>query len=191
MNTQNHPARATRPLDLRDPDEVKAFERAFYSGFQQATHNRIVHWLWDWDHDTRRLRTRIPYDHQQIWTLRTESHAIWAAIAVNTRLQTLQSAAFGFSLPPALQEAAAQRQVCEFLTIFAVGERSLARKLPLWREVFAELQEAGFRHAVATTAPKMFPLYRWIDVEVIEEKQIEGETRLFLQFDLTRTTRHR
>ena len=184
------PERATRRLDLSSPANRERFERAFYAGFEHITHNRIVRWLWDWDHDARRLRTRIPYSDQQIWSLHTADNDLWAAIAANTRLQQLQSAAFGFAVPPDLAEDARAGRVCEFLTIFAVGEKSLPRKLPLWREVFSDLRRDGFTHALATTAPKMLPLYRWIEGTVIGERQIDGETRLFLIFDLQRTRRH-
>lgn len=184
------PPRATRRLDLRDPSEIRIFERAFYDGFAAATHNRIVHWLWDWDHATRRLRTRLPYADQAIWALPETPGSIQAAIAVNLRLHALQGSAFGFAVPPSLHDAAREGRVCEFLTFFAVGERSLTRKLPLWREMFRDLHQAGFTHALATTAPKMFPLYRWIEAQVLDETQIDGETRLFLRFDLSRTRRH-
>lgn len=182
--------RVTRRLDGSDAGEVEAFERAFYRGFEQVTHNRLIRWLWDWDHAARRVRTRIPYGDQQIWVLSERPGEIWAAIAVNTRLARLQGEAFGFTVPAALREAAAAGRVCEFLTLFAVGDKSLVRKLPLWREVFQDLQAGGFTHALATTAPRMLPLYRWIQVEILDRKQIEGEERLFLQFDLSRTRRH-
>jgi len=80
--------------------------------------------------------------------------------------------------------------VCEFLTFFAVGEKSLTRKLPLWREMFHDLQDNGFTHVLATTAPRMLPLYRWIHAEVIDTVRLEGEERLFLQFNLSRTTQY-
>ena len=115
---------------------------------------------------------------------------VWAAIAVNVGMHQLQSAAFGFTVPEALREAASAHRVCEFLTLFAVGDPSLSRKLPLWREVFHDLHAAGFTHALATTAPKMLPLYRWIKAEVIGEAHIEGESRVFLQFHLGRRKRH-
>ncbi len=181
--------RATRNLDCRDPAEIEAFERAFYAGFEAVTHNRLVQWLWDWDHARRRLRTRIPYADQRIWVLDHPRREVRAAIAVNVRLHQLQGAAFGFAVPGELREAAAAGQVCEFLAFFADGEPSLARKLPLWREMFRDLSAAGFTHALATTAPRLLPLYRWIDARVIQEAQLEGETRYFLLFDLSRTRR--
>jgi hypothetical protein len=183
--------RSTRRLVCTDATDVEAFERAFYRGFEHVTHNRLVRWLWDWDHEARRLRTRIPYADQQIWVMTGNSDDIWAAIAVNTRLVQLQGAAFGFEVPVNLREAASAGRVCEFLTLFAVGDPSLNRKLPLWREVFPDLLGMGFTHALATTAPRLLGLYRWIHAEIVGTTRIEGEERVFLQFDLSRTRRHR
>jgi hypothetical protein len=179
--------RMTRLLALDEEHEVAAFERAFYQGFERATHNRLVRWLWEWEDAGRRLRTRIPYAEQRIWVLGGEAASLGAAIAVNVRLQTLQAAAYGFTVPVDLAAAAKAGRVCEFLTFFVVGDRSLTSKHALWTEMFDDLRAAGFTHALATTAPKVLPMYRRMGVEVIGEAAIEGEVRYFLRFDLRRT----
>ena len=177
-------SRLTRQLDFSSPAEIEAFERAFYEGFAHATHNRLVRWLWEWDHAARRLRTRIPYSEQQAWALVDASGALCAVVSANVRLRTLQSAAYGFAVPPELASDAAAGRVCEFLTFFAVGEHSLRTKHALWRRMFDDLRAANFTHALATTAPKAMPMYRYLGVKVIGETQIEDETRFFLDFDL-------
>lgn len=183
--------RGTRLLACEDAAEVAAFERAFYQGFERATHNRLVRWLWDWDDAGRRLRTRIPYADQRIWMVPAEGGAVGAAIAVNVRLQTLQANAYGFTVPANLSEAAKAGKVCEFLTFFVVGDHSLTSKYTLWTEMFDDLRAAGLTHALATTAPKVLPMYRRMGVEVIGEAAIEGEVRYFLRFDLERTAGNR
>jgi hypothetical protein len=182
--------RATRRLDTGDPAEIAAYETAFYRGFERATHNRLVRWLWDWDCEAGRLRTRIGYDDQRIWVLPGERGLVTAGIAVNVRLKQLQASAFGFGVPQELREEAEAGRVCEILTLFAVGDGGLGWKLPLWREVFADLRAEGFTHALATTAPKMLPLYRFIRARILGQAEIEGETRFFLQFDLSRIRRN-
>lgn len=178
-----NPSRATRVLDLGDPAEIGCFERGFYEGFSQATHNRLVRWLWEWDDAARRLRTRIPYAEQKIWGLTDPAGTLTGAIAVNTALRTLQGAAYGFAVPGELSTG----RVCEFLTLFVVRNFSLTNKHALWTELFHDLRAEGFTHAVATTSPKILPLYRWAGARVIGEAAIEGEVRLFLQFDLAHT----
>lgn len=175
--------RATRLLATDNAEEIARFERGFYTAFSHATHNRLVRWLWDWDHDAHRLRTRIPYAEQRIWVLTDSAGELTAAIAVNTALHTLQGAAYGFAVPPNLGPG----RVCEFLTFFSVGDASLSRKHTLWTELFDDLRTAGFTRALATTSPKILPMYRRMGVEVIGEATLEGEARYFLQFDLTRT----
>jgi hypothetical protein len=179
--------RVTRRLDLRNPREIEAYERAFYRGFERATHNRLVRWLWEWDDAERRLRCRVPYPEQQIWVIDEDATGIGSAIAVNLGMQTLQAAAYGFAVPADLVEAARGGRVCEFLTFFAVGDHSLAAKHALWTELFDDLRADGFIAALATTAPKVLPLYRRMGVTVLAEAALEGETRYFLRFDLSRT----
>lgn len=182
-------ARQTRCLDLADADEVAAYERAFFAGFAHATHNRLVRWLWEWHHAARRLRCRVPYAEQRVWVMRDASGEIAAAIAVNVALRELQASKYGFVVPADLTAAAAAGRVCEFLTFFVVGERSLASKHALWSEMFEDLRSAGFTTALATTAPKVLPMYRRMGVAVIGEAKIEDEVRYFLRFDLGRTAR--
>lgn len=181
------PGRLTRCLDLADGGEVEAYERAFYRGFAQATHNRLVRWLWEWDDGARRLRCRVPYAEQRVWVLPGASGEIDAAIAVNVALRTLQAGAYGFGVPAELAAEAAAGRVCEFLTFFVTGDRSLASKHALWTEMFDDLRAAGWVAALATTAPKVLPMYRRMGVAVLGEATIEGEVRYFLRFDLART----
>lgn len=172
-----------RELDLSAPAEIERFERAFYEGFAHATHNRLVRSLWDWDHEARRLRTRILYSDQRAWALVNDDGAFDAALSVNVRLRTLQCAAYGFALPPELVADAAAGHVCEFLTFFAVGDRSLSSKHALLNTLIDDLCGTGITHALATTAPKALPMYRYLGVRIIGEAHIEGEIRYFLQFD--------
>lgn len=182
-------ARVTRRLALENPAAVEAFEQAFYEAFAHATHNRLVQWLWDWNHTTRRLRTRVPYADQQVWVTQDGAGAVTDAVAVNTTLRLLQSAVYGFAIPADLAEAGRAGRICEFLTLFAVGDHALGTKRALWRELFDDLRASGYTHALGTTSPKIYPIYRWMGAQKIGEAQIENEIRYFLRFDLSRTKR--
>lgn len=183
------PPRITRRLDVSDPREIEAYERAFHAAFRAATHNRLVRWLWDWDDAASRLRTRVPYEHQAIWVLSTTRDVVTAGIGVNVRREQLQAAAFGFRVPDASGPDPASRCYCEILTLFVIGRESVRTRFGLWREVFEDLRGLGFTHALATTAPKVLPLYRFIGGRVLAETCVRGEARVFLEFDLSRTCR--
>ena len=183
MSTSAIPERKSRRLNADDPSVREAFEQSFYRGFEHATHNTLIKTLWVWDLPNRRLRTRVPYEDQLLWG-RYTGERFDAGVAVNVRLRQLQSAAFGFRIPPELEPHAAKGQVCEFLALFVVEDHSLAGIFTFWSEVFDELRSEGFTHALATTATKILPLYRRIGAVSIDEAVIEGEARHFLQFDL-------
>ena len=188
MSSTAKTERKSRRLNASDPAVREAFEQFFYRGFEHATHNKLIQTLWEWDLPNRRLRTRVPYEDQLLWG-RYTGERFDAGVAVNVRLRELQSAAFGFEVPPELAPHAAKGQVCEFLTLFVVEDHSLPGILAFWKEVFAELRAEGFTHALATTATKILPLYRRIGAIVIDEAVIQGEARHFLQFDLACTNR--
>lgn len=182
-------ASLTRRLDLSDPREIEAYEHAFHAAFERATHNRLVRWLWEWDDAGRRLRTRIPYEDQAIWVLPATPGSVTTGLGVNVRMRQLQASAFGFRLPGIEGSGLEEPRFCEILTLFIVRRESLRRQLAVWREVFGGLRELGFTHAVATTAPKVLPLYRFLGARVLAEACLEGEQRIFLEFDLARTRR--
>ena len=174
-----------RLLDLENSAELEQFEKAFFRGFQQSGHNQLIRWLWQWDEPRQRLRTRVPYEDQKIWVGGSGS-SISVGIAVNVRLALLQSTAFGFSIPDALSNAG---RLCEFLAFFSNGDHSLANGHAIWTEVFKALQGLGFSEAVATSAAKVLPLYRRMGAKILDEREVEGEKRFFLRFELMRTAR--
>ena len=180
--------RRTRRLDADDPAVRESFERLFYRGFAHVTHNRLIRTLWDWDIPGERLRTRVPYEDQALWG-RFTNDRFDAGAAVNVRLNQLQSGAYGFTMPLELAPQAAQGRVCEFMAFFVVDDNSLSGLFAFWNDVFEALRELGFTHTVGTTAPKILPLYRRIGAIPIDEAVIEGETRYFIHFDLSRTSR--
>jgi hypothetical protein len=167
-------------LDPSLPIEREEYERAFYTAFQRAVGNRLIRQLWQWDEAAGRLATRIAYEEQIIYTLRNDaSGAIRIALAVNHVLRSFQSAAYGFS-PPADPQGC-----CEMLTVFTVGEYRLPTTLSFWRATFADLCARGYHTAYATTAPRVLGFYLRKGARVIDEREIDGEMRYFLSFDLS------
>ena len=174
-----------RLLDLGNAAELEQFEQAFFRGFRQSIHNQLIRWLWEWDEPRQRLRTRVPYEDQKIWVGGSGDN-LAVGIAVNVRLALLQSAAFGFSIPDSLSKGG---RICEFLAFFSMGDHSLANGHAIWTDVFRALQGFGYCEAVATAAPKVLPLYRHMGATILDEREVEGEKRFFLRFELMRTAR--
>jgi hypothetical protein len=174
-----------RPLDTSRPDHVLLFERAFYRGFRESTHNQIIRWLWHWDDENQRLRTRVPYEDQRIW-VSYEEDPPGHGVAVNWRMALLQSGAFGFSLPDSLREPG---KTCEVLALFSWAHPSLTKFHAAWTELFRDLQGLGFQMAVATCARQILPLYRRMGATIIDQLTVDEQERYFLQFELVRTAR--
>jgi hypothetical protein len=177
---------APPPLELLDttgPEAITAFEEGFYLGFEKSSHNQLIQWLWIWEVESRRLRTRVPYEDQLIW-VRRQHGRVEAAIAVNVRMLLLQGSAFGFSYPP---EFSQDRQVCEILAAFTNANQSIANGHALWTKSFSDLRARGFTDSLATCALKLLPLYRRMGAKILAEGTIENEVRYFLHFHLIRT----
>ncbi len=168
-------------LDRSDPAQIAAFERGFHAAFSRVPSNRLVRTLWEWDDDTRRLRTRIPYDEQEIFALFRPDREVCLGMAVNRALRSFQSSAFGFAVP------ADSPPACELLALYIEPDPVLAPQFGrMTRTCFAQLAASGLAVAYATTATRVLPLYRRLGAKIIESRTIGTEERHFLCFDLSK-----
>ncbi len=170
-------------LNTNCPFDVECYERAFYTAYERASHNRLIRKLWNWNDDQRRLSVRLPYLQQINYVMRKiDSGEIVTGLAVNRDCTTCQSRAYGF-YPVENNET-----TCEFLTLFSVNEHNLHSRFAFWRTVFCDLYERGYRTAYATTASKVLRFYSRMGAEVLEQRMIDDEERYFLRFDTRCTT---
>jgi len=165
-------------LDTSDPAAVREYEAAFYHAFAKVTTNRLVQKLWLWDHESGRLRTRIPYGAQIICVLRDQSGSLHSAMAFNVALPQFQSAAYGFATPEV--EAGA----FEVLTFFAVASEMLQVRSRFWARCVSLLSACGYHSGYATTARRPLPMYRRAGWRVLEEREIESEKRYFIHYTI-------
>jgi hypothetical protein len=165
-------------LNLADSLQVAAYERAFFAVFEPLTHNQLIRWLWDWDEGEKRLRTRVPYDEQTVFIERNESGEVRKALAIGTKLETLQAAEYGFVIP-------ARPENCESLTFFTIGDRRFESTKTFYNACREKLFERGFRTMYATGAPRILRLHVYVGGELIESREIEGEIRNFVRIDLS------
>lgn len=167
-------------LDPANPKMVELYERAFHLAYQRVPTNTLIRDLWKWDDASGRLATRIPYDDQFVFLLRGSEGGIETAIGVNTAMRHFQATAFDFA-PPADTTG-----VCELLTFFTVADGALVRAFRFWEAFCVEMCARGFHTAFATTAPRPLPTYRYMGAEVLETREIAGQQRFLLRFDLNR-----
>ena len=165
-------------LDSSDTNQVLAYERAFFSVFEPLTHNRLIRWLWDWDDAQKRLRTRVPYEEQTIYIERDEAGAVRKALAIGTKLQTLQASDYGFEIPKSPEN-------CESLTFFTIGDRRYEGTRIFYNACREKLLERGFQTMYATGAPRILRMHIFVGGELLESKEIEGEVRNFVRINLT------
>jgi len=165
-------------LDTSDPGAVREYELAFYHSFAKVTTNRLIQKLWDWDHDTGRLKTRIPYESQLICALRDPSGSLHSAMAFNVALHEFQAAAYGFAVPEETVGA------FEVLTFFAVAPEILQVRANFWARCVALLSACGYHAGYATTARRPLSTYQRVGWRVLEERAIESEKRYFLHYSI-------
>ena len=165
-------------LDLTDPAVCKAYEEAFFTSFERVKSNRLIHDLWCWDHQSRRLATRIPYEDQAVFGMRSAGGDVEAALAFNVALKRFQSNAFGFPLPN-------DGQGCfEVLTFFNPSDRDVGFKFRLWHECLRVLGSEGFHTGFATTAPRPLRRYLRIGWKLVKQVEVSGEQRFFLRYQV-------
>jgi hypothetical protein len=165
-------------LDTSSESQREEYERAFYAAFERAAGNLLIRKLWLFDGSNRRLCTRIPYEEQIVYVLRSPSGQIVTGMGVNSGMRSFQASAYGFQPPPDPSGC------CEFLTLFSVGEYRLATRFEFQADSFRRLSKKGFHTAYATTARRVLRGYLRVGAQVLEEKEIEGEMRYFLKFNL-------
>ncbi|GAG10686.1 unnamed protein product, partial [marine sediment metagenome] len=98
-------------LDITEQEEIFAYERALYRAFS-ATESIILEQIWDFNKKEKRVRTKIPYSSQEIYTARIGGRII-AGAAMNYNIEnTLQLEMIGFTIDKT------EENICEGLALF-------------------------------------------------------------------------
>jgi len=171
-------------LDLHESAAIINFEEAFYKVFVNLHSNQLVRKIWDWDVENGRLKTKISYDHQIIFSWNNPSGEIKCASAINLNNSISQFGNFGFKAP---QKSG---RYCEVLTLFTQNiERANGIRLDrFFLRAFCvpQLQKLGNDFILATCAQRPLKTYlRW-GWDVIDEATIENEKRYFLYYNINK-----
>ncbi len=122
-------------LDIANDRDTFAYERALYRAFASSTN---LDRIWDTDHTTRRIVTKIPYESQKIYVAKTGERIV-AAAAINFEVASPFQLEFeGFSIDKSAPGA------CEILQMFCLLDvLSSASLLKSFTKFFLERMIAG------------------------------------------------
>ena len=178
-------ASAYGTLDVTDDRQVIDYERHFYDAYTGLADNKLVRLIWEWDDTRQRVRTRIPYSDQVIYSARDSRGRLAVAMAVNLSYPAeFQAAAFGFP-----RAGGAKGRYCEILNVVITTVHHSETARATYRSFisgfgYGDLVAHGFQAAYATCTRRRLRPYQRLGAQVLAETTIDGEARYFLQWPL-------
>jgi hypothetical protein len=175
-------------LDPGDPAQVADYERCFYDAYARLADNRLTRLIWDFDDAAQRLRTRISYPDQIVYTWRNPGGHLAGAMAVNVHPgRVFQGSAFGFA-PPAGPSRPGPARTCEILNVMTTSRHQVPAMTSYYAFVrdfgYADLVARGVEIAHSTCTRRRLRPYLRLGAELLAETAIDGEERFFLAWPL-------
>ena len=169
-------------VDVTDGRQVREYERHFYRAYARLADNKLVRLIWDWDDERQRVRAKIPYADQVIYSARDADGRLAAAMAVNLSYPAqAQAAAFGFN---PVDDAGC----CEILNVIATPHHRETARASYESFIsgfgYEDLASHGFVAAYSTCTRRRLRPYRRLGAEVLGQTTIAGEERFFLRWPL-------
>jgi len=167
-------------VDDTDDRQVREYERHFYRAYARLADNKLVRLIWDWDDERQRVRAKIPYADQVIYSARDADGRLAAAMAVNLSYPAeSQAAAFGFK---PVDGAAG----CEILNVMATSHHRATARASYRSFIsgfgYRDLVAHGFEVAYSTCTMRRLRPYQRLGAHVLAETSIAGEDRFFLRW---------
>jgi hypothetical protein len=167
-------------LDAADAAQVREYERHFYLAYARLADNKLVRLIWDWDDPGRRLRTRIPYGDQVVYSARDTHGRLAAAMAVNLSVPAeFQAGAFGFA--PGGRPGG---KYCEILNVMTTEHHEATARAAFGAFVrgfgYRDLAARGFEAAYSTCTRRRLRPYLRLGARLLADTAIGGEERFFL-----------
>jgi hypothetical protein len=171
-------------VDIADAEQVREYEQRLYLAFARLADNKLVRLIWDWDDAQQRVRTKVPYTDQVIYSARDASGGLTVAMAVNLNYPVeFQAAAFGFP-PPGGQGG----RVCEILNVITTPRHGETARATYGSFIsgfgYRDLAARGFEAAYATCTRRRLRPYQRLGAQVLAQASIAGEDRFFLLWPL-------
>ncbi|WP_300611577.1 hypothetical protein [Trebonia sp.] len=170
-------------VDVADDRQVGEYERHFYRAYAGLTDNKLVRLIWDWDDAGQRIRTRISYADQVIYTARDPGGRLTVAMAVNLNPAEFQAAAFGFSPPDE-----PGTRFCEILNVMTTPHHRETARATYGSFIqgfgYGDLVAQGFEVAYSTCTRRRLRPYQLLGAGVLGQASINGEERFFLRWPI-------
>jgi len=172
-------------VDVTDGRQVREYERHFYRAYARLADNKLVRLIWEWDDARQRVRTKIAYADQVIYSARDQGGRLAVAMAVNVRYPAeFQAAAFGFTRP----DGGPGGRYCEILNVITTphhGETARATYRSFISGFgYGDLAAQGFEAAYSTCTRRRLRPYQLLGAQLLAQTSIAGEERFFLRWPL-------
>ncbi len=169
-------------VDVADGRQVREYERHFYRAYARLADNKLVRLIWDWDDTRHRVRTKIPYTDQVIYSARDSRGRLAVAMAVNLNYPArFQAAAFGFT-------PSGDGRCCEILNVITTPHHTETARATYGAFIrgfgYADLLAHGFGVAYSTCTRRRLRPYQRLGAEILARTSLNGEDRFFLRWPL-------
>jgi hypothetical protein len=165
-----------RELDINNPEDLVPFEQAMYQAFSIYP-DRAYENIWVFDHESKRVKTIVPYDGQRIIVAEANGEVV-GALQINIAMEgELQLEKFGFSVSRSLNNAV------EVLSLFAnqqmVGLKLVMVELVLFAEKI--LRPLKIKTIWATCNESLVVPYKTLGFRDIDAGWINGQDKYLIQ----------
>jgi len=170
-------------VELLDPareEEVRLYEEAFYQAFFPMS-NAGIRVIWLWDDEAKRLKTKIPYEDQDVFFIKGRDGKVESGFAVNRAVRQFQSGAYGFQRP-------VDERWVEVLAVFNLGKGVQKPILAMVEKSHQVLQTRNYErfYVYATCAPYSLKWNLKRGWEIVEKSEKDSVIRYFLRMLITR-----
>ncbi len=168
-----------RSLDITNQTDILQLETAMYTAFSHYSSD-LYKGQWEFDHDTKRAKTIIPYASQQVFVAEVDGTII-GAIMINLDMQAqTQYEKIGFT-------ANKEQGITAEGTVLFTNKAMVGRKVVLicLVEKAAEfIRDLGIKVIYMTCNKKHLFGYQQLGFHLIDKTMFNGQQKFFLQQNL-------
>ena len=170
-------------LDPKNQADVHSYERALYRSFGHVAN---LDNIWDIDHKARTIRTKVPYESQEIYMVKLGERVVAGAALNFSRCGPLQLEMEGFGIDKSGND------YCEILQMFCQldpsgGTPMLQRLADFFSR---KLLEKHMTRLYGTCSAKLVARYERVGLRVIGEVVFRGEKVYLLEIDFKKNRLH-